>query len=573
MKAYTRQSVGGMGVNEENKQWLLHYPQEIPPSINYPEQNIVHFLKKTAAEFPNYCVFDFLGKKTTYRQLLEKVYRFANALRSLGVEKGDRVAIMLPNCPQAVIGYYGALLIGAIVVQTNPLYVERELEHQMKDSGAKVILSLDLLYRRIMKVKGNTDLVHLIITSIKDELPFPKNLLYPLKLKKEGMQVKVDYDEVTHRYGTIMEKAALDSSVEEEVDAKEDLALLQYTGGTTGAAKGVMLTHFNLVANTSQAIAWFYQSEKGQEKILAVLPFFHVYGMTVIMNFAIAIGASMTLQPRFDPGEVLKAINRTNPTIFPGAPTMYIALLQHPDLNKYKISSIKACLSGAAPLPLEVQQQFESLTGGRLVEGYGLTEASPVTHANPIWGKRKNGTIGLPWPDTDCRILNIETGEELSLPEQVGELAVKGPQVMKGYWQRPEETSKTLKDGWLLTGDIATMDEDGYFTIVDRKKDMIIAGGFNIYPREVEEVLYEHPKVLEAAVIGVADLYRGETVKAFIVVKKGEQVSEEELNDYCRSKLAAYKVPRHYEFRADLPKTLIGKVLRRELVEEEKRKS
>jgi long-chain acyl-CoA synthetase len=558
-----------MRVNKENKRWLLHYPKEVPPSIDYPKQNITQFLKTTAEEFPNHCALDFLGKKTTYRELLEKVYQFADALRSLGVKKGERVAVMLPNCPQAVIGYYGSLMIGAIVVQTNPLYVERELEHQMKDSGAKVILSLDLLYPRIMKVKEKTSLEHVIVTSIKDELPFPKNLLYPLKLKKEGMQVKVHYDETTHRYTALMVDASLDPSVEEKVDAQEDLALLQYTGGTTGVSKGVMLTHFNLVANTMQAAAWFNQSERGKEKILAVLPFFHVYGMSVIMNFAIATGASMILQPRFDPGEVLKAINRCQPTIFPGAPTMYVALLQHPDLNKYKISSIKACLSGAAPLPLEVQQQFESLTGGRLVEGYGLTEASPVTHANPIWGKRKNGTVGVPWPDTESRIVDIETGEELPLPGQIGEVIVKGPQVMKGYWNRPEETSNTLKDGWLFTGDIATMDEEGYFTIVDRKKDMIIAGGFNIYPREVEEVLYEHPKVLEAAIIGVADSYRGETVKAFIVVKKGEQVSEKELDNHCRSKLAAYKVPRHYEFRADLPKTLIGKILRRKLVEEE----
>jgi long-chain acyl-CoA synthetase len=561
-----------MGVNNKGKPWLEYYPTEVPPSLHYPEQNIAYFLKAAALQYPNQCALHFFGKKTTYRQLLEKAYRFANVLKSLGVEKGDRVAIMLPNCPQSVVGYYGALLMGAVVVQTNPLYVERELEHQMQDSGAKVMLSLDLIYPRIRKVRTNTDLEHVLITSIKDELPFPKNRLYPLKLRKEGMQVTVDYDAATHDYHRKMEDAPADHSVEEEIDAKNDLALLQYTGGTTGLSKGVMLTHYNLVSNTLQSSAWFHQIEKGEEKILAVLPFFHVYGMTVIMNFAIATGATMILHPKFDAGEVLKAIQKNKPTIFPGAPTMYVALLQHPDVKKYQISSIKACLSGAAPLPLEIQQQFETLTGGRLVEGYGLTEASPVTHANPIWGKRKNGTIGLPWPDTECRIVNIETGEDLSLPEQIGELVIRGPQIMKGYWNRPEETAQTLKDGWLHTGDIASMDEEGYFKIVDRKKDMIIAGGFNIYPREIEEVLYEHPKVLEAAVIGVTDSYRGETVKAFIVVKQGETLDEAELDAYCRGQLAAYKVPRLYEFRTELPKTIIGKVLRRKLAEEEAEK-
>lgn len=559
-------------MNKNQRPWLQHYPTEIPKSIQYPKQNIAQLLKSTADEYPDKLALDFLGKITTYRQLYEKACKFAQVLKGLGVQKGDRVAIMLPNCPQAVAGYYGALMHGAIVVQTNPLYVERELEHQMKDSGAKVILSLDLLYPRIMKVKDNTELKHLIITSIKDELPFPKNLLYPLKLKKEGTVVDVKYDDQTHSYTKLLGKASTEPYDWAEIDAEEELALLQYTGGTTGVSKGVMLTHYNLIANTLQAKAWFYQSEIGTEKILAALPFFHVYGMTVIMNFAISIGAMMILQPRFDVKEVLKAINRCHPTIFPGAPTMYVALLQHPDLSQYRISSIKACLSGAAPLPLEVQQKFEELTGGRLVEGYGLTEASPVTHANLIWGKRKNGTIGFPWPDTDCRIIDVETGETLTEPNSIGELAVKGPQVMKGYWNRPEETDKALVDGWLMTGDIAMMDEEGYFSIVDRKKDMIIAGGYNIYPRDIEEVLYEHSKVLEAAVIGVKDQYRGETVKAFVVIKPGEEVTIQELDIYCRSKLAPYKVPKSYEFRDQLPKTLIGKILRRKLVDEEEGK-
>lgn len=556
-----------------DRPWFEHYPDEVPRSLTYPDKSLVDLLKVTAAEYPDQTATLFLGKKTSYRRLMEQVVQFANGLKKLGVQKGDRVAIMLPNCPQTVIGYYGALMAGAIVVQTNPLYVERELEHQMNDSGSTVLLTLDLLMPRVEKVKPKTSLKHIIVTSIKDELPFPKSFLYPLKLKKEGTAVQVTYSDTVHDYKKWLESAPHDAEAEATINPKEDLALLQYTGGTTGVSKGVMLTHSNLVCNTLQAKAWFCKSKQGEDVILSVLPFFHVYGMTVIMNFAVATGATMLLQPRFDPGEVLKAIDKYKPTIFPGAPTMYIALMQQPNLQKYNLSSIEACLSGAAPLPLEVQERFERLTGGRLVEGYGLTEASPVTHANPIWGYRKNGTIGVPWPDTECRIVNIETGEDLELPEQIGELVIRGPQVMKGYWNRPEETEKTLRDGWLYTGDMATMDEEGYFRIVDRKKDMIIAGGFNIYPREIEEVLYEHPAIVEAAVIGVEDPYRGETVKAFIVVKKGENLTEQELDQFCRKQLAAYKVPRQYEFRDELPKTMIGKVLRRKLMEEEEEKA
>lgn len=570
--------LGGMAVKEVQqdvrKPWLKHYPEEVPHSMDIPEHSIVHLLKMTATQSPHHNACEFFGRNTTYHQLMGKVYQFARTLKSLGIQKGDRVAIMLPNCPQAVVGYYGALLLGAVVVQINPLYVERELEYHLNDSGSTVLLSLDLLYPRISNVKNNTPLKHVILTSIKDELPFPKNVLYPLKLKKQGVKVDVPYTDSVLRYQDVMQTTGLEDPPEEpEIDAKTDLALLQYTGGTTGTAKGVMLTHYNLVANTLQCKAWFYNSTPGEEKMLAVLPFFHVYGMTVVMNLSVAIGATMILQPRFDPAEVLKAIDRSKPTIFPGAPTIYVALLQHPDLHKYRISSVKACLSGSAPLPLEVQQRFETETGGRLVEGYGLTEASPVTHANPIWGKRKDGTIGLPWPNTDCRIVDVDTGEDLPLPGQIGELVVKGPQVMQGYWGRPEETKEALKEGWLYTGDMASMDTDGFFTIVDRKKDMIIAGGFNIYPREIEEVLYEHPDIVEAAVVGIPDEYRGETVKAYVVAKEGMELNIEELDTYCRSKLAAYKVPRHYEFRKELPKSAIGKILRRKLLEEEKQQA
>jgi long-chain acyl-CoA synthetase len=357
-----------------------------------------------------------------------------------------------------------------------------------------------------------------------------------------------------------------------EFDFEEDLALLQYTGGTTGFPKGVMLSHRNLVSNAAMCKAWLYKCRRGQEVVLGILPFFHVYGMTTVMILSVMDAHKMVLLPKFDAEMTLKTIQKQRPTLFPGAPTIYIGLLNHPDLKKYDLSSIDSCISGSAALPVEVQQKFEEITGGKLVEGYGLTESSPVTHANFLWDRpRVKGSIGVPWPDTDAAIFSLETGEPLPVGE-VGEIAVKGPQVMKGYWNRPEDTAQTLKDGWLLTGDLGYMDENGYFYVVDRKKDMIIAGGFNIYPREIEEVLYEHPAVQEVVAAGIPDPYRGETVKAYIVLKEGSEATEDELNEFARKHLAAYKVPRLYEFRQELPKTAVGKILRRALVDEEKKK-
>jgi len=394
-------------------------------------------------------------------------------------------------------------------------------------------------------------------------------MLYPLVQKKDGHNPQVTYGSDVEPFLSVLKESA-NNPVKIEVDPEHDIALLQYTGGTTGVAKGVMLTHANLIANAVQCKAVLYKLKMGRDRILGALPLFHVYGMTTVMNKGISIAAEIILVPKFDVKQILELISKTKPTLFPGAPTMYIGLINHPDLQKYDLSSIEACVSGSAPLPVEVKNRFEELTGGKLVEGYGLTEASPVTHSNPIWGKSITGSIGLPWPDTDSRVLDPSTGEELPTG-QIGELAVKGPQVMVGYWNRPEDTAAVLKDGWLLTGDMGYMDEDGYFYIVDRKKDMIIAGGFNIYPREVEEVLFEHPAIQEAAVIGVPDPYRGETVKAFVVLKQGMEASEEELEKHCREKLAAYKIPRLYEFRSELPKTMVGKVLRRQLQEEDKK--
>lgn len=557
-------------LNNVEKQWFSSYPKEIPKTINYENKTLHGILKETVEKNSSKEALHFIGKELTYDELYRSVCRFANGLIHLGLQKGDRVSIMLPNCPQAVIAYYGILMAGGIVVQTNPLYVERELEHQLSDSGATFIVCLELLYPRVMKVKKNTNIKQMIVTAIKDYLPFPKNLIYPFIQKKNtGLKVNVPFDDSTHDFHSFL-KNAPEKEVQVDIDPKNDLALLQYTGGTTGLAKGVMLTHRNLISNTTQCYYWMYKLNGKENRTLAALPFFHVYGMTVSMNLSIMNGSKMFIVPKFDVKEILKTIDKYKITIFPGAPTMYIGLINHPDIKKYDLSSIEACISGSSSLPVEVQNKFEELTGGRLVEGFGLTEASPVTHCNPIWGERRSGSIGLPWPDTEAVIFK-EPGQ-LASPHEVGELAIRGPQVMKGYWNRPEETQAIFYEDWLLTGDMGYMDEDGYFYIVDRKKDMIIAGGFNIYPREIEEVLFEHEAIQEGVVIGVPDPYRGETVKAFIVQKEGKTVTEKELDAFCRKHLASYKVPRYYEFRNELPKTMIGKVLRRVLVEEEEKK-
>lgn len=556
----------------EHRPWLANYPEEIPATLTYKSEPVQTYLTNAAKEFPNKSAIHFMGKEMSYETLHEHACKLASYLQKLGLEKGDRVAMMLPNCPQAVVSYYGILLAGGVVVPTNPLYTEREIEYQMKDSGAKAIITLDILFPRVSKVFTQTNLEHIIVTAIKDYLPFPKNLIYPFIQKKQyGITVSVKHDGCHHLLTEIIKQSNKEIK-SFSVDFEEDLAIIQYTGGTTGAPKGVMLTHRNLVSNAAMSNAWLYKCKRGEEIILAIIPFFHVYGMTAVMILSVMQGQKMVLLPKFDPEQTLKTIEKQRPTLFPGAPTIYIGLLSHPDLSKYDLSSIDSCISGSAPLPVEVQEKFEEITGGKLVEGYGLTESSPVTHSNFLWDRpRIKGSIGVPWPDTDAVILSFETGEPLP-PGEIGEIAVKGPQVMKGYWNKPEETDQVLRDGWLLTGDLGYMNEEGYFFVVDRKKDMIIAGGFNIYPREIEEVMYEHPSVQEVVIAGVPDPYRGETVKAYIVLKESATTTEEELNSFARKHLASYKVPRMYEFRSELPKTAVGKILRRALVEEEKMK-
>lgn len=537
--------------NQLRERWLKNYPPGIPASLEYPNKTMPDFLAEAAEKCPQRTALIFAGVQIPYAMLHTLVEKTALALYNLGVRKGDRVALMAPNCPQYVVGFLAIQKIGAVVAQVNPMYVERELEHLLNDSGARVIIAYDAFYQRIANVQEVTPLEHVIVFSLGQPVPgIPDDVWRAdqLAISAQGQLPDV------------------------EIDPVNDLAVLQYTGGTTGISKGAMLTHRNIVANALQVTAWFNGCRYGEETVLSVLPFFHSYGMTTCVNFGIVNAATLVILPRFEIEALMQAINTYKPTLFPGVPTMYIAVNNYPQLAQYDVRSIRYCISGSAPLPVEVAQKFEELTGGCLVEGYGLSETSPVTHCNAMLGQRKVGSIGMPLPDTLARVVDLETGTRTLPPGEAGELCIKGPQVMKGYWNMPEETALALRNGWFYTGDIAKMDEDGFFYIVDRKKDMIIAGGFNIYPREIEEVLFEHPAVREAVVAGVPDRYRGETVKAYIVLKEGASLTEEDVIAYCRSKLAAYKVPRLVEFRAELPKTAVGKVLRRFLREEEAQK-
>jgi long-chain acyl-CoA synthetase len=487
------------------KVWHQFYDEGVPLEIDLPQDPLTVRLGKTAQEFPHVTATEFVGARLTYQQLSDQVNRFAACLSQLGVKPGDRVAIMLPNCPQTIIAYYAALSIGAVGVMTNPMYVEREMAHQFNDAGVKVLVGLDHLFPRIEKVWKKTTVEHLVMTSIRDYLPFPLNFLYPLKAKKQNLNMKVPYSGSIHSFKRLVKNSPGDPP-RPEVDMNE-VALLQYTGGTTGAAKGVMLTHRNLVGNVDQITSWLQGIRPGQERFLCVVPIFHVLGMTTVMNWPICVASTMILVPRFEIKDFLKTVTKSRPTIAILVPTILTAMVNYPEISKYDISSINYVVSGSAPLPVEVMNRFEQLTGSVILEGYGLTESSPVTHVNPVESKRKAGSIGIAIPSTDSRIMDLETGTKEQQVGQPGELVIKGPQVMKGYWNMPEETADTIRDGWLHTGDIAHMDEDGYVFIVDRKKDMIIAGGFNIYPRDIDEVLYEHPKIVDAVTIGVPDAY------------------------------------------------------------------
>jgi len=554
------------------KPWLKSYEPEVPSTIRYPERPLFTNLEESARKYPDATATIFMDAKLTYAQLNALADRFASALQQLGVKKGDRVAVYSANCPQFIIGYYGALKAGAIAVSFNPLYAAREVEHQLKDSGAETILVMSSFYPIVKEVRARTALKNVIVTNIKEYFPPLIKLLFTLvKEKPGGHRQDISGEPNTYWFQDLLSKA---DAKPKPVEVKpSDTACFLYTGGTTGVPKGAELSHHNVMSNAVACRHWMHDIQEAKETVLTALPLYHSFAMTTCMNLGIYTAAAMLLIPNpRDLHDLMKNINKHHPTIFPGVPTMYVAFNNFPDIAKYDVKSIRACISGAAGLPVQVQTEFQELTGAHLVEGYGLTEATPVTHANPIFGKNKIGTIGLPFPDTEAKIVDLETGTKELPGGEIGELIIRGPQVMKGYWNMPEETAQTLREGWLYTGDIARMDEEGYFTIVDRKKDMIIAGGFNIYPRDVEEVLYEHPKVKEAVVAGIPDPYRGETVKAYIILKEGETATEEEIREFCKGKMAKYKVPTHVEFRAELPKTIVGKVLRRILVAEERKK-
>jgi long-chain acyl-CoA synthetase len=551
--------------------WTRHYDPGVPSTLSYPETTLPELLLERAGRHPERPAVIFYNRVLTYRRLAEASQRFAAALAGLGVRPGDRVALLLPNTPQFVIAYFGALLAGAVVVPTNPLYVGAEIERQLCDAGARVIVTLSKFLPTVQALRERTPLEHVIVTNIKEYFPLVLRLVFTVaKERKDGHRVRAPRDGRTHWLPELLRRAP--GPVAPVRRSPDDLAILQYTGGTTGTAKGAMLTHRNLIANLSMAKAWQPDRPtrpRGYGVVMGVVPLFHTYGMSQVMNVAVMNGDAMVLVPRFEPLLVLKAIRRHRPNAFPGVPTLYTALNNYPGVEKFDTRCVDVCISGASALPPEVKRRFEELTGAKLVEGYGLSEASPVTHCNPVQGQSRDGSIGLPFPDTEAAIVDQESGDHPRPTGEVGELVVRGPQVMQGYWNRPEESAATLRGGWLYTGDIARMDEDGYFWIVDRKKDVIISGGFNVYPREVEEPLYAHPKVREAVAVGVPDERWGEMVKLYVVLKQGQSATEREIVDFCHERMAAYKVPKAVEFRPELPKSMIGKVLRRALREEE----
>jgi long-chain acyl-CoA synthetase len=541
----------------ENKPWFSSWPKDVPKNLEYPKVPLHAILKKTAKEHPEKAAIAYFERSITYRELDSLSDQFAGALAALGVKKGDRAAIFLPNIPQFVIAYYGVFKAGAVLTAISPLHKEREVAYQLSDSEAETIVALDSLYPIVKKVWPKTSVRNVITASLEEYAS--KTTVVPSTVEQKPN---------VHCFQELLKEPAKPQSV--SINAEEDLAALQYTGGTTGTAKGAMLTHLNMVSNTVAFAAWI-KGSAAKETFLTALPLFHIYGMTTSMNVPISLAAKMVLLPKFDPLTVLETIQRYRVTVFCGVPTMYSVLLANPELSKFDLTSIRVCISGASPLPPQVQKKFMQITGGFLAEGYGLTEASPVTHCNPVDKTMRTvrlGSIGLPLPDTNARIVDVETGAKTLKPSETGELAVKGPQVMKGYWNRPRETALVLRDGWLLTGDIAKMDQDGYFYITDRKKDLIKYKDYSVYPREIEDVIYEHPAVKLCAVVGKPDPVVGEVPKAFIVLKDGAKATETEIMEFVKDKVASYKAIREIEFRKDLPLSGAGKVLRRALRDE-----
>lgn len=557
--------------------WIKNYDEGVPAHIDYPEKPLFHFLEEAAEKYPEKACTIFKGATISYKEMNEITDALAGALADLGVKKGDRVGIFIPNTPQFVMAYYAILKAGGVVVATNPLYTPSEIAHQAKDAGIEVMFVMSNFYWTIKAAQADTKIKTMIVTNIKETLPPLTRVLFSLAVeKKGGHKIEGGLGEGDIWMKDLLAKYTPDARPKLDI-GPDDTCLFQYSGGTTGVSKGAVAMHRNIVANSLQIARWMMSAEEGKEVVLMAIPLFHVYGMVAGMNFGMALGATLVMVPNArDLEDVLKNISKYKATIFPGVPTLYNAINNHPDVlgGKYDLSSIKACISGSAPLMRETKEKFEELTGGKVFEGYGLSETPTAATCNPIEGVNKTGSVGMPLPNVDCRIVSLDDGETEMAVGEIGEIIIQGPQVMKGYHNMPTETANSLREWnggtWLYTGDIGRMDDDGYFYIVDRKKELIKPGGFQVWPREVEEAISDHPKVLEVGVAGIPDPYRGETVKAWVVLKPGETLTAEEIKEFTKEKLAKYKVPTHIEFRDELPKTTVGKILRRELVRQHK---
>ena len=558
-----------MTTNDVHPQpWLHHYPEGIDWSTTLTRRALNEYIDDAEIRFAARPAIDFLGRKTTYAQLATHIRQAAKGFQNMGVTKGSRVGLCLPNTPYSVICYFGALRAGATVVNYNPLYVERELAFQISDSETEIMVTMDLklLYPKVAAMLSQTEsLKQIVVCRMAPILPPLKGLLFGIVKRKEI--AAITDDDTTMRFEDLINNDGQPEEV--EIDIEQDIAVLQYTGGTTGRSKGAMLTQANLSANISQMLSWFPGLRPGEEKIVGVLPLFHVFAMTAVMNFAVASGTEMILLPRYELEQTLNTLSAKKATLFPAVPTIYTAINQAPDLAKYDLSSIRYCMSGGAPLPLEVKRQFEQITGCKLVEGYGLSESSPVATCNSMSGTNKENSIGLPVPGTDITIHDLEAPHDLMPVGERGEVWIKGPQIMKGYLNQAEETADTLRDGWLRTGDVGYMDDQGHFFLVDRLKDLILCSGYNVYPRMVEEAIYLHSAVSEVTVIGIKDEYRGESPKAFVKLKPNESLNETDLKQFLEDKLSKIEMPSHIEFRDELPKTIIGKLSKKELVAEE----
>ena len=564
-----------------DRPWIAHYDKGVPATLEYPEQPLPWLLQESARKYPDRACTIFKGAVISFQEMNAITDALSAALVDMGVKKGDRVGIFMPNTPQFVMAYFGILKAGGVVAATNPLYTPPEIASQAADAGVEIMFVMTNFYKTIKAAQSDTKIRKLIVSNLKETLPPLMQLLFTVaREKKAGFRIEGGLQDgdvwmqeliASHR-GVPAPKVPI---------GPDDVALFQYSGGTTGTSKAAVALHRNVVANTLQIKNWFVNMEDGKETLLMAIPLFHVYGMVAGMLYAIATGATMVMVPNArDIPDVLENIHKFHATTFPGVPTLYNAINNHPDVisGKIDLSSIKSCISGSAPLLRETKERFEQLTGGKVFEGYGLSEAPTATHCNPLLGVNKTGSIGMPLPDVDCKVISLDDGETEMPMGEIGELVMQSPQVMKGYHNMPTETANALRklpDGktWLFTGDIVRMDEDGYFYIVDRKKELIKPGGFQVWPREVEEAIAAYPEVMEVGVAGIPDPYRGETVKAWIVLKPGQTATEEEIKAFLRERLASYKVPTHYEFRKELPKTTVGKILRRELVRQHKEAS